>query len=174
MTLEIAWTGRSSATDPTWSSVSSAPTDEVALRQQHHRLRAALAGENDVPLDSSEIQILVERGDDEDDVDVRGEHLLLGRLPGGLARELRPAGDERDDRSRLLVLARGHGDPVADHREVGRRRRLVVQTAGDVATEVPELREDVVGAAVWHRYPARDRAGRRDGGELLRECLVPA
>ena len=147
---------------------------EIALRQQHHRLRAALSGENDVPLDASEIQILVERGDDEDDVDVRGEHLLLGRLPGGLARELRPAGDERDDRSRLLVLARGNGDPVAHDGEVGRRRRLVVEAAGDVAAELAELREDVVGAAVWHGDPARNRVGRRDGGELLGERLVPA
>jgi hypothetical protein len=57
---------------------------EVALRQQHDGLRAALPPQDEVALETTQVQVLVEGADDEDDVDVRGENLLLGRLPGVL------------------------------------------------------------------------------------------
>ena len=138
---------------------------EVGLGEDEHRLRAALPGEREVALEAPEVQVLVDRGDDEDDVDVGGEDLLLRRLPGGLARELRAAREDGLDRPALLVGARCDGDPVADGREVG-GRRSVVEAPGDVAAELAELGEDVVGAAMLHG----NAAGRQPGSAWGSNC----
>jgi hypothetical protein len=54
-----------------------------------------------------------ERGDEEDDVDVRGDDLLVDLGPGDLARELRPSRQDGMDE------AAAERDPVADGGEVG-------------------------------------------------------
>ena len=147
---------------------------EVALRQQHHRLGAALARQDEVALEAAQAQVLVERRDDEDDVDVRGEHLLLGRLPRGLAREPRAAREQRLDRPRVLLGAGGDGDPVTDGGEIGGGAGLLVEPSRDVAAEHAGLGEHVVGAAVLHGDAARDQAVVGVGLELLGEAVVPA
>ena len=46
-------------------------------------------------------------------------YLILGRLPRRLARKFRPAGQNRDDRPRVLGRAGRDRDPVADDGQVG-------------------------------------------------------
>ena len=147
---------------------------EVALREQDDWLGAALAGEDQVPLEAAEVQVLVQRRDDEDDVEVRREHLLLGRLPRRLARELRTAGQDRDDRPRVLGRAGRDGDPVADDRQVGGGGRLLVEPPGDVAAELPLLGQDVERAAVRHADATGHVACLGVGTELLGQGVVPA
>ena len=146
---------------------------EIGLGEDEHRLRSALPREREVALEAPEVHVLVDRGDDEHDVDVGGEHLLLRRLPGGLPRELRVAGEDGLDRPALLVRAGRDGDPVAYRREVG-GRRSVVEAPGDVHPELAELGEDVVGAAMLHGHTAGGQSGVGVGLELLGAGVVPA
>ena len=79
---------------------------EVRLRQDDHGTGAALPGEDQVALEPPQIQVLVQRRDEERDIDIRRKHLLFGSLPGGLARELRVAGQDSRDRARAVIGAR--------------------------------------------------------------------
>ena len=53
---------------------------EVGLREDDHGLGAALPGHRDVALEAAQVEVLVQRHEQEDRVDVRGEHLLLRRV----------------------------------------------------------------------------------------------
>ena len=109
-----------------------------------------------------------ERGDEEDDVDVRGDDLLVGLGPRDLARELRPP---REDGLDHAVAQR---DPVADGGEVGASRRARAELRGDLRTLLSASGVDVVGAAVLHGDARGDEAGRRVRFELRFELVRPA
>ena len=71
------------------------------------------------------VEVAVEPGDEEDDVDVGGDDLFLGGVAGRAPREAavpRQHGDGYARRRR--AAARSTRDPVADRREIGARRRL--------------------------------------------------
>jgi hypothetical protein len=87
---------------------------EVGFREDDHRLRAALPRERQVALETAEVEILVHRRDDEDDVDVGAQHLLLRGLPGGLAGELRAPRKDGTDGACVLAGTGVDGDPVPD------------------------------------------------------------
>ena len=93
---------------------------EVGLRQHDHGPRAALPREDEVALEPAQVEVLVHRRDEEADVDVRREHLLLGRLPGRLAGELREARQDGGDRARTLLRRRARRRP--SRRRPGGRR----------------------------------------------------
>ena len=142
---------------------------EVGLRQHDHRLGAALPRHRDVALEAAEVEVLVQGHDEEDGVDVRREHLLLGRVEGDLARELRPPGEDVLDRRGSLVGPGGDRDPVADGRQVAGAARLVREPAGRVGAQLAELGEEDVGAAVL-RGDARRAADRPRRGVRTRLC----
>ena len=147
---------------------------EVGLRQHDHRPRAALPGEDEVALEPAQVEVLVHRGDEESDVDVRREHLLLGRLPGGLARELRVPRQDGGDRAGLLLQVGHDDDPVAHDREIGGARRFVDEAASDLAAKLTVLGEHVVGAAVLDRDPAGDGVAVGEGLVQGAQPVVPA
>jgi hypothetical protein len=109
-----------------------------------------------------------ERGDEEDDVDVRGDHLLVRLRPGDLARELRPAGQDGVDQ---VVAER---DPIAHGGEVGPPVRPRAELRRDLRTLLAGLGVDDVGAAVLHGDARGDEAGRRVRFELRFELVRPA
>ena len=78
---------------------------EVGLREEDHRLRAALERERHVALEDERVELLPERRGDEDDVDVRGDDLLAHRPDPGVRRraphERRPAREHGLDRRRF-------------------------------------------------------------------------
>ena len=74
--------------------------DEVGLRQQDDRLRAALPRHREVALEPAHVEVERQRLDEERDVDVRGEHLLARRVPHLLARDRRAALEHRLDEVR--------------------------------------------------------------------------
>ena len=88
--LEIAWTGTPKAIASTSSTLQLVVGAEVGLRQHDHGLGAALPGHRHVALQAAEVEVLVQRHDQEDGVDVGGEHLLLRGVQRDLAGELRP------------------------------------------------------------------------------------
>ena len=118
---------------------------EIGLRQQDDRLRAALPGEREEPLDPPEVVVRVEAADDEDDVDVRRDDLRLRLRPGDLADERASPGQDRADRRPALVRARGDGQPVAD----GRMLVVVAQPAGELGTQLAVRGvDDVLGSVL--------------------------
>ena len=149
---------------------------EVGLRQHDHGPRTALPREDQVALEPAQAQVLVHRGDEKRHVDVRGQHLLLGRLPGGLPRELREPRQDGRDRAhgRAGVGPGGDDDPVADHGQVGVRRRLVDEAAWYLAAELAELGEHVVGTAMLNRDPAGDDVVAGEGLVQGAQPVVPA
>ena len=76
---------------------------EIGLGQQHDRLGAALARQQQIALEPPRAEVGVERHDDEHDVDVGGDDLLVGDVAGDLAREAAAARQHRDDRAAVLV-----------------------------------------------------------------------
>ena len=131
---------------------------EIALRQHDHRLGAALPRHRHVPLQAAEVEVLVQRHDQEDGVDVGGEHLLLRGVQRDLARELRPAGDDGVDRRRVLLRPGRDRDPVADGRQLAGAGGFMRELAGGVRAELAELGVDDVGAAVLRGDARRDPA----------------
>ena len=98
---------------------------EVGLRQHDHGLRTAFPRQRQIALQPAQVQILVQRAEQEDGVDVRCDDLLLRRRPGDLARERRPSRQHGLDRPGLLERAVSDGHPVADRREVAEAVGLV-------------------------------------------------
>ena len=92
--------------------------DEIGFAQEHLRCGATVFGQHQIALQPPRIVVAVEAHHDEDDVDIGGDDLLLGELAGGLAREVRPAWQDRFDGGRALAGPRADGNPVA-HRSHG-------------------------------------------------------
>ena len=137
---------------------------EVGLRQDDHGLGAALPGGREVALEPPHVEVLVQRHEQEDGVDVRREHLLLRGGQRDLARERRPARQDGVDRRRSLVGSGGDGHPVADGGQVAGPGRLVREPAGHVGAQLAELGEEDVRAAML-RGDARGHVAR--GGVWL-------
>ena len=141
---------------------------QVALRQHDHRLGAALPGHDEVALEAARVEVVPERGDEEDDVDVRSDDLLVHLGPGHLPRELRPPRQDGVDE------AGAERDPVADGGEVGAPARRGAKPRRDLRPQLAALGVDVVGAAVLHGDARGDEAGRRVRFELRFELVRPA
>ena len=133
---------------------------EVRLRQEDERVGAAVPRGGEIALEPTRLEVAPAVGDEEDGVDIGGDHLLLGQ-PRLLARETRPA--RQDCANDAAVLARDgvEGDPVPRHR-VSRGVQGAVR------------REQDHGAALLHR----DAAGNEPFGlvscEGVGEELAPA
>jgi hypothetical protein len=136
---------------------------EVGLREQDRGLSAALPRGCEVPLEAAEVEVVVERGDEKDGVDVGADDLRLGRVPRRFADDRAPAREHGVDRARAVFWSCGHRDPVAGRGQFA-RARLVAQFSRDLGVQLAELREDDVAAAVRHGDAAGDEAG---GGVLL-------
>ena len=88
---------------------------QVGLRQDDDRLGLRVGGEREEALDPAQVEVAVERPDDERDVDVRGEHLRLGAAVARGARDPAAARQQRVDDAGVRVRR----DPVADRGQVG-------------------------------------------------------
>jgi hypothetical protein len=140
---------------------------EVGLGEQDHRLRAALPAERQVPLQPAQAEPLVERVDQEYDVDV-GRHDLPDRLlAGGLPRE---AGAPLHQRPQDGVVAardgRTHRRPVAHRRclEPRRNHRPVHGLRGEHRADAAVDAGDAPGHGARLAQPR----------ELLVPGLIPA
>ena len=72
------------------------------------------------------------------------------------------------------VEAGGDDDPVADDGQLGRRRRLVDETARYLTAKLAVLGEHVVGAAMLDRDPAGDDVVAGEGLVQGAQPVVPA
>jgi hypothetical protein len=128
----------------------------VALVQDDDRRDAARPGDREIPLDAAQIEVVVEPGDQERDVDVRGHDLLVveagaaARAVGSHAPERSPARQNRRDDAALV-----EGHPVSDDGKVHVRQCLEAEGPGDAGRSVTRGVAD-------HRSVAMDRhdAGR--------------
>src|SRR4051794_33734586 len=142
--------------------------DEVSLVQHDDGRRTAVPRGEQVALDAPRVEIAIEAGDEEHDVDVRGDDLLLGRVTRGAPGK--PAGP-RKNRADPRVAVRDHGverDPVADGGKVGARRGFVAQPAGDARERLAPVREHPVDV----RMLVADAGGNQAGGAMRRERLI--
>ena len=71
--------------------------DEIRLVEDDDRRGAAFPRGHQIALDAARIEIVIEAGHQEDDVDVGGDDLLLGGIAGGAAREARRARQDGAD-----------------------------------------------------------------------------
>src|SRR5207302_10012687 len=116
------------------------------LRQYDHRLGAAIPGGRDVALQPAQAEVVVEAGEQEGGVDVRGEDLLVRAEAGTLADERAPPRQDRRDRGSLFRAR--NCDPVADGGNRASDLVLVEDSAGRAGAELPVLGPDGVSAAM--------------------------
>ena len=117
-------------------------TRDVRLVEHDHRGDPAGPGHGEVALQAAQVEVAIEPGDQERDVDVGRDHLLIGEVAGRpparvgrAAHEGRPARQDRGDHGSVVGagsrIGRLERDPVADRREVGRGERVVSEPARD-------------------------------------------
>ena len=145
---------------------------QVELREHDHRIRAAVPRRREVALEATRVEVLVEPGDEDDGVDVRDEDVLLGLQPRRLARDLRPAREERLDREAVAGRV-ADDDPVADRGHPA-PELVVAQAAARLREPVAELGADVVAAAMLGDDASGHEAALRIGCEGRLELVGPA
>src|SRR5205085_4946829 len=97
--------------------------NQVRLVQHDHRLRAALPGHYQIPLDATRVVVVVESRDEEHSVDVGRDYLLGGLAPGGASRELAASRQYLVNLRLTFVPRPSDYYPVADRRKVFRPAR---------------------------------------------------
>ena len=150
---------------------------EIGLRQDDDRRGAALPTQRQVSLEPPDVEVAVEAGGQEDDVDVRGDDLLDRLAVGGRGhpRELRPAGHDRLDERPLGPVRIRDGDPVADRGQVAALAGGMAKPAGELGRAVRAVvRVDDVGAPVLDGDARGLEAVGGERGELFFEGWSPA
>jgi hypothetical protein len=141
------------------------------LLSTNDRHRPGVAHHGEIALDAPGIEILGQRRDQEDGVDVGGHHLLLDRTTGGFSRDGAAPVETTDDDGALSRRRGGQADPVADRGKVCRHPSVVTESAAHLGPSV-EVTRDPIGASLFFHY-ARDKRSRRLFRELLREEITP-
>lgn len=122
---------------------------EVGLGEEYEGLGAGFAGEGEVAFEAAEVEVFVEGGAEEGDVDVGGEDLFVGveaSDEGGFS------GEDAGDLGGAVDLMRGAGaeeDPVTDGGEVGADGAVVAEFAGDFRPAFSGFVLDAVGLFVF-------------------------
>ena len=148
--------------------------EQVGFVEEDDGLGAALAGDGEEALDAAEVEIGVERGDEEDGVEVGGDGLLVAVLAGGAAAETRFPREHGEDVELAGAGARARGDPVADGGQLGTRAGGVQELAAALADEFIVAGVERVGVLELADDARRAQACggvRREGGL---EVFVPA
>ena len=110
-----------------------------------------------VALDAARIEVVVEAGDEEHDVDVGGDDLLLGGIAGGAAREPAEARQHGADARVAAGCAALEHHPVADRREIGAAVGGVTQPPGDAREALARRRQHAIDVRVLEADPRRAR-----------------
>ena len=97
---------------------------DVRLRQQHDWRGAALTSQQQISLEPARAEVVVERHDDEHDVNVGGHDLFIRHMACHATREPTAARQHGDDRAAVFVGTLPDNDPVAD---TGSSLRLVAR-----------------------------------------------
>jgi len=155
---------------------------EVGFIEHHDRLGSAFPGDGEVALDAAKIEILIERGDEQDGVDIGGDNLLGIGVAGGAPGKLGSSRQHGMDvgpwtpfRARM-AFARSEpcGDPVAYCGEFAAGGCVVKKPSGALGGEFAVDGEQLIRVLVLER----DAGGHEvAGGERLvrvREEIVPA
>ena len=150
---------------------------EIGLVENDDRLGARTPGQAEIALEPARVQVMVERGHDEQEVDVGGEDLLVGRPVARCpADDCRAPGEETLDQPLTGVAGRLEHDPVADDGESGSPVELGVE-AEPARHRRPGLsvaRPDEVRPAILDEDPARLLAVDGLGREGQCVSIVPA
>ena len=135
---------------------------EVRLVQDHDRGDPARPGHREVALDPAQVEVVVEPGHQQRDLDVRGHDLLVvesgatARPVGGQPLEDAATGQDRGDDA--LAVER---DPVADGRVVGGREGLEAERSRDRGRPVAVRIADDRGLPMDGHDPGRPSTPRR-------------
>ena len=144
---------------------------EVGLGEHDDRLGARVPHCRQIALEAAEIEIAVEAGDEEDDVDVRSEHLLLGREQGGFPGDRRPAWKDRvDDRADPSSWGRITTQSPATGSAAG--TRLVVKPSARLRGQLAGLRANDVGAAMLDRDACGRTPSPAYGAKASSKCAL--
>jgi hypothetical protein len=148
---------------------------EIRLRQDHDGRGSALARHEQIPFEPARAEIGVEPHDHEDHVDVGGHHLLVGDLTGHLPREAAPPRQHRHDVAVSGLATLAHDDPVADRRELGPARGVVLQPSGGGHLQLAVLDIHPVDVVELDRHAPRTAvAPSAPLVEVAREVVAPA
>src|SRR5262245_51254707 len=141
----------------------------VVLVYDDYRVGAAVPRRREVQLQTARVEVLPERRDEEDGVDVGRYHLRDGAPPCLFPCERRPAGENRFHDPLPLAFETPDRDPVSRHRQVE-----PFELSGGQAAYAPVLGEELA-RAVMPRGDARgDETFLFVGPERIREERVPA
>src|SRR3954469_11751779 len=142
---------------------------EVALVDDDDRSAAAVPGSGEVPLEPASVQILSERRDEKERVDVRSDDLLHGSPPRLLAREGRAPWQDGLDHRLPLTLETACGNPVAGNGQGG-----ALELPRGYAPDAAVLREELAGAMVPRSDPRGYQSKFCMGPERVFELGAPA
>ena len=135
---------------------------------------APLARQRQEALDPPQIEIAVERIDDEDRVDVRRNDLIVGDRPRRLADESSPAGQHRLDQGRSVAGRQPQRDEIAHGRQVRSHRRLVVEATRYLRAVLRRSGGDLVSSPVLDQDTSGGQTSCGMGLERLLPVLVPS
>jgi hypothetical protein len=152
------------------SATASAAASLPGSVQRSSFVRTRTGGE--VPLEPPRVEVAVEPGDEEDGVDVRDQHVLLGPEPRRLPRDLRPPREDGLDR-RPPAARVADGDPVADRGHAA-HELVVAELAPGVGEALVAGAADEVAAPVLGGDARRLEAARGVVGEGRLELVGPA
>lgn len=147
---------------------------DIQLGENDDGAGDAIPGEHEVALEAAWADALIERGNEEDGVDIRGDDLLDRALACGAAGKFRSAGEDRVDDATGIGGVRGgglEGNPVAHGGEGVRCACLVGELAGGFresgAICSGELHCAAVASDDTCGHEAALRVGREGGGEVF-------
>ena len=146
----------------------------VCLVEQDDRLGAAVAREQQVPLDAAQVELAVEPAHEEDDVDIRGDHLLPAVPPGLAPRETGPTGQHRADPGGTVLRVGLDRHPVADGGQLGRGARARPEPTGDDRLDREALAPHLAAIREAAAHAGRHETVRTMGLEAGLEPFVPA
>ena len=133
--------------------------DEIGLGEEDAGRRPAVPDHDQVALESLQIEVVVTGLHDEDDIDVRRDHLELDGLSGRLATQAGPALEDGVHDAERIARRLLDTDPVADARPLQGSDRLVQELPRQLPPEGAAPRR---GAAT-DRDPPRRPAPRLPG-----------
>src|SRR5262245_43408533 len=147
---------------------------EVGLGQQDHGACAALPRDGQIPLDSSRVEILIERRDQKESVDVRADDLFLGLDAFGLAHKFAAAWQRGMNHRLVSAFDQAQRDPIADGGKVGAALGSAPQPAGDFGQHLASRGVDAAELVVFKRDASGHVALRGEFAEMRGEEIVPA
>ncbi len=130
---------------------------DVRLVDDDHRLRTAVADQRQIANRSIQVEIAVERGDDQHRIDI-GRDQLGPAFTRSLANECTAAWQNRFYDCRPVAITRPQRNKITNSRQIRAQRSSVAHTAGNFCCDLAGFRCDLEMRTMFANNPPRHQA----------------